>query len=193
MANYCSTCFHLDLEDCKYSEYYCLHHKKRVKKNATACSDYVNEDKVKSSGSYQRSGIDCYITTIVCEILGYPDDAEVLQLLRGFRDNFLKLNAQFFPMLYEYDQVGPQIAEALRNDAQKKRIALALLQGFLLPCSIAVKAGNAQVAINIYTNMVNMLKEKYGLMSMAVDYSIQVPLEDLGKARNRFLNTVPNI
>ena len=36
------------------------HHKKRVKKNATACSDYVNEDKVKSSGSYQRSGIDSF-------------------------------------------------------------------------------------------------------------------------------------
>ena len=34
---------------------------------------------------------DCYITTIVCEILGYDDDCFVLNSLRNLRDNYIQV------------------------------------------------------------------------------------------------------
>ena len=37
----------------------------------------------------QSSG-GCYLTTAMCDILGYPDDNYYLQMLRTFRDEFYK-------------------------------------------------------------------------------------------------------
>lgn len=191
MSKTCADCLHLNLGDTKWGEYYCTSCNK-YRKATDHCSDFLDREEAlkkasKSSGDgYQRAG--CYITTIICEILGYPDDCEVLQVLRGFRENVLKMNPTYLPILYEYDQVGPVIAEALRMDAQNKRLAMELLQAFLIPCTLAIKAGRYDEAIAIYTNMVNVLKSRFGLVDTVVDYSIEIPFEDLGKARCRRSN-----
>lgn len=189
MEKKCSNCFHLNPGDEKWGgQHYCTKCKKYTE-DSDHCNDFLDKEEVlkkvnKSSGDgYQRAG--CYITTIICEILGYPDDCEVLQVLRGFRENVLKMDASYLPILYEYDQVGPVIAEAIRMEAQNKRLAMELLQDFLIPCTLAIKSGSYDEAITIYTNMVNMLKSRFGLVDTVVDYSIEIPFEDLGKARCR--------
>lgn len=186
MSKTCADCLHLNLNDTKWGEYYCSSCNKYRKANDYCSSFLDRKEASKVSGSdYQRSGLQCYITTIVCELLGYPDDCEVLQILRGFRENVLKMDPNYLPILYEYDQVGPVIAEALRAEEQNKRLAIELLQAFLIPCTLAIKSGSYDEAITIYTNMVNMLKARFGLVDAIVDYSIEIPFEDLGKARCR--------
>ena len=193
MANTCNDCFHIDLGDTKDGEHYCTQCRK-YRKPTYRCSDFKDREEAikeakeasKSSGNgYQRAGAKCYITTIICEILGYPDDCEVLQILRGFREDVLKMDPRYLHILYEYDQVGPVIAEALSVDTQKERLAMQMLRSFLIPCTLAIKAGNYDEAIAIYTNMVGVLKSRFGIIDTTIDYSIETPLEDLGKARCR--------
>ena len=42
----------------------------------------------------------CYITTIVCDVLGLDDDCSLLNNLRSFRDNILQKDAKFTPLTY---------------------------------------------------------------------------------------------
>ena len=51
--------------------------------DSRACSHYSLR------GSY---GSSCFITTVVCNILGYDDDCFALESLRSLRDNFMQPN-----------------------------------------------------------------------------------------------------
>lgn len=181
MADFCGECALLDMEDCRYGDrYYCVKKRDRFKTTSPACSDFVNKGKKKEG--YKRAG--CYITTIVCTLLGYPDDCETLNLMRSFREDYLKMHNRYLPVLYEYDQIGPIISEKLQEE-NDIRLAIFLLQGFILPCSIAYKSGRPKEALTIYQNMVNMLKNRYELTDIAIDLSVDTPLEVLGKGRIR--------
>lgn len=181
MSDFCADCANLDRNDCKWEDrYYCLQKKQRVKMNDKACNYFIH---MSNMPGFNRSG--CYITTIICNILGYEDNCEVLQLLRDFRDNYLKRNEEFFTMLYEYDKIGPIISDKLISDIDSKRIAMELLQNFIIPCAQNIKVNNYDEAIFIYKNMVNMLKVKYNLIGIKLKLTNDIPLEDLGKGRIR--------
>ena len=52
----------------------------------------------------------CYITTMICDVLGKEDTCEALEVLRSFRNDVLQKDEKYAPILYEYDVVGPKIA-----------------------------------------------------------------------------------
>lgn len=184
MADLCGECLLLNKSDCKWgNEYYCKKTGKYVKATASSCSYFCKANSNSSKSEYKRSG--WYITTAVCNILGYPDDCEVLCLLRSLRENYLKNFEEGKKFLQEYDQIGPMISQKLTEEENQEEIAMELLRNFLIPCSIEVKAGNYETATTIYQNMTTMLKAKYGFMGIAVDYSLDTPMEYLGKARIR--------
>ena len=57
---------------------------------------------------------------IVVNVLGYEDNCELLETLRSFRDNYLKLNKEYIPMLMQYDNIGPIISNNLENQTSQK-------------------------------------------------------------------------
>lgn len=182
MANYCAECALYDLNGTPKwgDEHYCSKKGKYLKPTTTACSSF---EKNNIKEGYQRAG--CYITTIVCNILGYPDDCELLVVLRNFRENYLKQNSEHLPLLIEYDQIGPIISNNIMNDPDAKISAIENTRNFLIPCVQAIKNGNYTEAIEIYKSMVLLLKLKYGLLRTPVDYTIEEPMEALGKGRIR--------
>lgn len=182
MANYCSECALYDIKGTPKwgDEHYCNKKGKYLKPTTPACSSFVKNN-VKEG--YQRAG--CYITTIVCNILGYSDDCELLVVLRDFRENYLKQHEEYIPLLIEYDQIGPIISNNIMNDPDAKIAAIENTRNFLIPCVQAIKTGNLAEAIAIYKSMVLLLKLKYGLLRTPVDYTLEEPLETLGKGRIR--------
>lgn len=181
MSDFCADCGNLDRNDCKWGDrYYCLHKKQRVKMNDKACNYFIH---ISNMPGFNRSG--CYITTMICDILGYEDNCEVLQLLRNFRDNYLKVNEEFWSILYEYDQIGPIISGELKCDSESKMIAMELLQNFIIPCARNIKISNYNDAIVIYKNMVNILKVRYNLFGCQIEMKSDIPFEELGKGRIR--------
>ncbi len=182
MANFCSECALYDSNGTPKwgDEHYCSKKGKYLKPTTSACSSFVKNN---AKEGYQRAG--CYITTIVCNILGYPDDCNLLVTLRDFRENYLKQNSECLPLLIEYDQIGPIISDNIVNDPDAKITAIENTRNFLIPCVEAIKAGNLDKAIEIYKSLVLLLKLKYALLRTPIDYTISEPLEILGKGRIR--------
>ena len=182
MANFCSECALYDSNGTPKwgDEHYCSKKGKYLKPTTSACSSFVKNN---AKEGYQRAG--CYITTIVCNILGYPNDCNLLVTLRDFRENYLKQNSEYLPLLIEYDQIGPIISDSIVNDPDAKITAIENTRNFLIPCVEAIKAGNLDKAIEIYKSLVLLLKLKYALLRTPIDYTISEPLETLGKGRIR--------
>lgn len=183
----CAHCNNLNMGDKKtdyYGKdmYFCKENRTYIKLDSHICSSIKADSKIINSyGSYNPSG--CYITTIVCDILGYPDDCELLNTLRDFRDNYMKKNNYQIPLLQQYDELGPHISKGIYNDPNRDIVALDLLKYNLIPCAEEIKNKNYDAAISIYTNMVDELNDIYNLNSIEVDYDKPYDIETLGKAR----------
>ena len=118
-------------DETKYKCKICYEYKKLTD---PACS-LINPIK-KDTGSYTPTG--CFITTIVCNILGYEDNCELLTLFRNFRDNTLKINPKYISILLEYDQIGPLISLRIQKEKNNDRLCLGLMNYFLIPCANAI-------------------------------------------------------
>lgn len=114
----------------------------------------------KKRGSYTFSL--CYITTVVCNILGYNDDCGVLQSLRNLRDNVMQKDEKYAKTLYEYDTVGPKIASKLQEDRDIE-LATALYNFYLVPTALLVNEEKYDEAVHRYQEMTTGLKDAFGI------------------------------
>lgn len=110
---------------------------------------------------YQKN---CYITTILCDRLGYDDQCDTLNTLREFRNCYLQKDEKYAPILYEYDIVGPKIAEEL--EMEDIEIIQGLYDGFIMPIVSEIKSKNYQEAVHDYITMTKCLEETYGIDSI---------------------------
>lgn len=179
MADFCGDCAHLDTDGgCKWGdEYYCEITGKYTSQNQRACQNFVK----KPEKGYKRAG--CFITTMLCNMLGFEDDCEVLESLRTLREDYLKKSAQGIEILMRYDQVGPVISGYIYNE---NPIYLKVIyDNLLVPCAQMVQAKNYEVATILYLSMIDMLEARYNLKERVIDKTINTPIELLGKGRIR--------
>ena len=121
----CADCAKLDLNDInKYGEFYCGERNHYYPGGDSICGYFV--ERGGSNGG-------CYLTTIVVECLGYGDYSSYLQTLRSFRDNVMKGNKQYEPLLIEYDAVGPVIAKSIHSDAERLELSKKLMEQYIKP------------------------------------------------------------
>lgn len=122
----------------------------------------------------------CYITTMVCGILGFKDDCEPLNILRGFRNNYLQQDVVYQPLLMEYDVIGPMIAENIEKqycETHDRTPWEQCYNKYLVPTIDCIRQNNYEKAISQYTKMVNVLKDYFGLQDINVneeDYDFTV-------------------
>lgn len=194
MAEICGECLYLDFNNKeRYSskdKYYCNEMHRYVEPTDRACR-YYSYDKShnndRNKGGYQQSG--CSFSVIIRDILGFADNCELLNVLRNFRENILKKDEQYLPILLEYDQVSPLICEQLQQDENIYNYCLEFFKKFLVHFAYAFKDNNIPDAIEIYKNMFYELKEKYGFSNIKIDLNASYDLETLGKGRIRKIAT----
>ena len=155
-------------------------------------SDSGRENMYNNSRSH-CSGSGCYLTTAMCNILGYQDDNYYLQTLRTFRDTKLKTNVNYIPLLLTYDVIGPQIAKNLNEDENRQIIASTLLQNFISKAVIAIENNKIDEAVNIYSAMTISLAERYNINMNALYINPdminmeEIDINTLGHGRVRVL------
>lgn len=110
---------------------------------------------------YTNTTSGCYITTIVCDILGFSDDCTTLMVLRKFRDNIMKHDNKYHSILEEYDRLGPRISECISKDMEKQELAQRLYNKYLIPTTQLINNHQYTEAVSCYKQMVNELKIKY--------------------------------
>lgn len=166
---FCASCTYLGENADSYGKYYC-----KYKGDRYACdpkcglyieaysrSSSARENMYDNSRSHQSSG--CYLTTAMCNILGYKDDNYYLQTLRTFRDETLKKNPKYIPLLLTYDFIGPQIAANLLIDPNRKIIAKSLFNGYITKTIDAINEEKIQEAVNFYIAMTYSLADRYNI------------------------------
>lgn len=176
---YCRECLCMDLKDRnRYdsNEAWCSAWRKYFNPNDKACSTYFQYDESRKNVS---GG--CYLTTIICDTLGIPDNGYALETLRNLRNNYMLNNPDLYVVLIEYDVVGPKIARCLANDPQKKDIANVFYKAYILPTVEKIANKNYDKAISLYQDMTNKLKDLYDVDS-TIDKKLDINVKTLGKA-----------
>ena len=170
--NQCGSCYYLrDMrnDSCMFDgpdneKGHCIELKNCYYPDDSTCSYYKNKD------SYVP-GSTCFITTIVCNLLGYDDDCSILNTLRGFRNNFMQKDAKYKQALYEYDTVGPIIAKNLEKDYKDepdKEMVIALYNFYIQPTARLVKENKYEEAVTRYMEMTKSLEDYYGINNIEI-------------------------
>lgn len=170
-VSHCKDCINMNLNDrSKYdlNKAWCSERREYIDPYSNACSNRFQNDDVRNKPSIEP----CYLTTIVCEILGYPDNCSILNTLRVFREEFLKTEEQYHDLLCEYDIVGPILADAIRNCLKPNVFATFLLENYIEPTVNCIKEGKYDLAVMIYQYMVNQLKTVLNINS--TEYSKEI-------------------
>ena len=161
-------------------------------KTATDYCDNHSRAEIKStsnSGEFKQSG--CYITTVICDILGYNDNCETLNMLRLFRENILKCDFKYTDLLLQYDLVGPEISNQLKTMEDNYEYSLKLYHSFLIPCVYAIKEGYVVEAVKIYKNMVTTLCETFNIELVSPKRDMEYDVRTLGKGKRLVRNFGP--
>ena len=199
LESYCAACTYLGTEADCYGKYYCdrrgEYHYANDPKCYNFCEAYsrsnsARQNMFENSRGHNSSG--CYLTTIMCKILGYEDNNYYLNTLRKFRDNVMKENPEYVPLLVTYDVYGPIIAQKLANDDNREMIAKVFFERYITNAVGAIEEGKEKEAINIYKAMTQTLFNNYIINTNQIDISnIDMTNYDkkyLGHARVRKLN-----
>ena len=153
-------------------DYFCQ--KKQENINSTQYEKYCTKS-YESGGygdcpiyKYEEPSSGCFITTIVCDILGLEDKNIYLMLLRKFRDNYLQKNPNTIAILEEYDFIGPVISKRIAMEENKDTVAQQLFLNYLVPVFDDIVSDNYAEAIKKYTKMVQGLIKKYKLETLSL-------------------------
>lgn len=113
-----------------------------------------------NSGDSSNNG-GCFITTACVEARGVADDCYELNILREFRDNYLKNRANGMKDIAEYYRIAPRIVESINNTSAASEIWDAIYRDMISPCVSLVAAHRYEDAYERYKSFVLKLRSKY--------------------------------
>ena len=166
--SYCAACTYLN-EEYSYRGYWCERKGEYHFANDAKCRDFCEAYKRRDSSrenmydNSSNSNSGCYITTIICNILHFSDDNYYLNTLRKFRDNIMKPDPKYLPLLLTYDIIGPEIANKLKKDKKSEEVAIHYFDNYIIPAVDAIEYGKENLAIELYKKMTYALANRYNI------------------------------
>lgn len=194
--DYCASCTYIgESIDC-YGKYNC-EKKDRVYACDPKCNRYCEaygrsnsaRENMYDNSKEHLSSSGCYITTMVCAILGYPDNNYYLNTLRSFRDNYMKKNSNCIPMLLEYDVVGPKISTLLEQDKfNGYKLSYYYFEIYIKKSVKFIEEKNYDAAIKTYQDMTYNLINFYSINPQPIHINIdEIDSSCLGHGKVRKL------
>ena len=105
----------------------------------------------------------CFITTATCAAEGKPDDCAELTAFRAFRDGWLRQRPDGPERIAEYYAVAPSIVAGVEYCDDAPARYAEIRSRWLGPCYAALQRGEMQKCYDTYRDMVQTLKERYGV------------------------------
>lgn len=121
-----------------------------------------SEDVARNAIKLGILGRACYITTAICEKDGLPDDCEILQTFRAFRDGYVAAHPSGPDLVREYYADAPDMLRLLDADVARNQVLEQLRDDYLMPAYHCIKRGENAAALAIYITMVASLKHYVG-------------------------------
>ena len=169
MMAQCIQCVEMNLNDKdKYGDAFCKYYRKYYDPYSSACShiEYSDSSLRNREDEYENEDSGCYLTTIVCKVLGHEDQHPVLNTMRNFRDQVLQQQEEYYPILNDYDHIGPIIAMKIDHDPQKQILSKLYYDYYLIPVTKCIEQNDYTLAVQIYTHMTQSLICRYHLQEI---------------------------
>lgn len=187
---YCAACTYMK-ENANYGKFWCEMKNTYKLANEIRCYNYC-EARRRSNSTRENmiyisrnANSGCYLTTIMCKLLEFPDNNYYLNTLRNFRDNVMQTNPNYLPLLLTYDVVGPVISEKLINETDGKQIAETFFNNYIEKAVTAVEEKKNETAIKIYTAMTQALADKYQITIPLMEVDSNINPQELGHGYTR--------
>lgn len=119
----------------------------------------------KKKASKHKKGTDtvdleCFLTTACIQHKHLPDHCEELQLLRGFRDHYMRSSVPGSRLVDDYYKLGPKLVSAIEQDKNKASTYRYIYVCIQKACDNIRHLKN-EAAREVYTKMVHQLSKKY--------------------------------
>ena len=102
----------------------------------------------------------CFITTAVCTFQNKADDCYELEILRRFRDEYLR--EKYSNEIIKYYETSPKIVDSINESKQKKEIYTDIGKK-INKCIHLIENGEYEIAFEIYRKMFLKLKKDFML------------------------------
>lgn len=103
----------------------------------------------------------CYITTAVCESFSKSDDCYELNVLRDYRDHYLKTIPEGEAIIKEYYDIAPTIVKRINRQENSREIYKDIWTTYLSPCIRMVEENKNEECKELYIKMVRNLQKEY--------------------------------
>lgn len=126
------------------------------------CDSDVEENPVVEDGMYvDWRGNHCFISSACVRARGLPDDCLELQILRGFRDTYLKGLSEGRRIIGEYYTVAPSIVAAIDRRSDRQDVYSRLFTDLVEPTVGLIRDGKKREAFDLYQRVVRELQGQY--------------------------------
>jgi hypothetical protein len=103
----------------------------------------------------------CWITTAVCETMGWGDQCDELITLRSFRDGYMKETPERSGLVDDYYKLMADILPKVKRDPNRSHYGRTLYYRYVHPAVLAVKAKDYAMALTLYESMVLEVRGRY--------------------------------
>jgi hypothetical protein len=114
-----------------------------------------------STSGASRGG--CFISTAVASSMGLPDDCDMLQTLRQFRDEILLGRMELNGLVEQYYSISPTIIERMDKNHQQRSWHQWVCREYIQPAVDDIKRGRYEQALHKYCSMVEHLAQQCGI------------------------------
>ena len=135
-----------------------------------------------------------YVTTAICDILGYPRECEYMIAFAHMQATVMRDTDENKVDLLKYEVYGPAIAWKLKKayeDPKRKESVIKLCKKILEPEYLKlilnlIRVGNFECAILTYKQMIDMLAQRFNVYLENLEYTEEeIQILDTGKSRKR--------
>ncbi len=131
--------------------------------------DYINEDvyyrycrkyEYSECPIYKKEDCSrCYLTSACVYAKGLSKDCYELELLRKFRDTWLREKEEGKSVIKQYYEIAPKIVSAINERLDSKKIYELLYEQMVKPCVELIEQEKYQETLELYYNVTNQFKK----------------------------------
>lgn len=103
----------------------------------------------------------CFLTSACTKARGLPDDCEELQILRHFRDGYMRSLPEGPDEIIEYYHKAPMVVETINSRPDAQAIFDRIYNELVLPCISFIKSGQLPQAHTLYRAYSRTLFQTY--------------------------------
>ena len=92
----------------------------------------------------------CFLTSACVKAKGLPDDCEELQILRKYRDGWLRSTNNGEQEIRDYYRIAPEIVNAINERPDAQNVWETVYRDLVLPCVELIKADQYEKAFDTY-------------------------------------------